>query len=673
MILNKIIIENFRSFLGVHEIVFHQNSLTVVQGSNLDTQGESASGKSSLLLAISYGLGICPFSAKDLQNWNTEEAMQITLFLEVNNEEIVLKRGKTNSVSTSEKIITGAKEIESYLQNLTHLSSDQLAFVIYKEQGGNDYFLEKTNSDKRDFLSNVLNLEEYELEIIKSNEECNTLNTKLIQQKSILDVYSKQKEDIYKEEDKLKLIQINEPLNVDYLKEAISAWTSDITKEQILLSSTQDSIALEQNRYKIKLNELEKELNKEDNECRKIKIKIYNTQEERLRLMAIKGTIVIRVKETQDKAKSLNKDFNTLEKVNDTIIQQEALKASLLKGECLTCNQSWVSVEKLNEIESLLEALRQNKKELDSRLLELPILENKTNELNAFHTKTDKEMTDQFNLENELNKELNALLKKKNTDYVEDCKAVTKEQAEIEIPLTAIRSKIDSLNYKIKNAQIQITEADKKNTEINNRIAQIETTQTLLDQRFDKLVDEINKAEYEISCIQFEIGYFKDRIDLIKGFLTFITVDILNEIAAEANEYLRSIPNVESISISFEPEKTTTKGTIKQEVTSIITVNGLPRSFKSGCSGGQQTALKLSVELALRNVIQRRSGRTWGLFILDEGMNGLDLSSKNACLSILSKFADNHLVLLVDHHSELNAGAVNTIMVTSKDGASSIA
>ena len=482
MIIKQIKIENFRSFLGTHEVVFQQNSLTVIQGQNLDTQGESASGKSSLLLAISYGLDICPFSGKDLQNWNTEDPMQITLTLSFNNEEIVVKRGKVNSITLLDRTITGSKDIEAYLQTMTGLTHEQLSFVIYKEQGGNDYFLEKTNSDKRDFLASVLNLEEYELEISKSNEKCNDLNTKLIQYKSALDVYHKQKQDIHKEEDKLKLIKINEPLNVDYLKEAISVWMVELAKEETLFTSIQSEMHKEQIKFKTLLSELEKTFNQEDTTCREIKININRSQEERLRLSAIKSTTSVNIKELESQVKNLDKTLSILEKTDHDLAQQKELRTALLKGECPTCEQSWISKDTLNKTKELIETLIKKREELNNKVLELPLLENKVNELNIFYTKTDAGIANQFDLEVKLNKELSILLKNKNDDYIEACKKISKEQAEIETPLTLMRSKIDALNYKIKKAQIQIAEIDKQNVDINNKIAQIETTQSLLDE-----------------------------------------------------------------------------------------------------------------------------------------------------------------------------------------------
>jgi len=153
--------------------------------------------------------------------------------------------------------------------------------------------------------------------------------------------------------------------------------------------------------------------------------------------------------------------------------------------------------------------------------------------------------------------------------------------------------------------------------------------------------------------------------------LTFIFADVLEEIANETNAYITTIPNVEGISIAFEQEKLTQKGITKNEVVTLIKVNGENRSLQSGCSGGQQAALRLATELATRNVLQRRVGKFWGFMMIDEQFTGLDLISKTACLNILRDFAENHLILAIDHHSEIAAAAVETIQISYSQGCSS--
>src|SRR6201996_9550926 len=199
MQLKSITIENFRSFLGKHTQLFPKNAVVFVQGQNTDTGIESATGKSSLLLAISYALGIAPFSQKDFQNWNTEESMQVSLVVDFNGEEHTIFRGKNAKIVTPTKTITGAKEIEAFLIQKTGLSAAQLSFVLYKNQGANSYFLDKTNTEKRDFLSTILGLEQFEEEITKDNITVSDFNNKAIQIKATRDVFVNQKLSLEKE------------------------------------------------------------------------------------------------------------------------------------------------------------------------------------------------------------------------------------------------------------------------------------------------------------------------------------------------------------------------------------------------------------------------------------------------------------------------------------------
>src|SRR5271165_701018 len=84
--LQKLVLKNFRSFLGEHEVEFPSSGLVLLDG-------ESGHGKSTLLLAIAYALGYCPYSAKDLQCWQTEEPMSVELYFQLGDQAGVLHRG----------------------------------------------------------------------------------------------------------------------------------------------------------------------------------------------------------------------------------------------------------------------------------------------------------------------------------------------------------------------------------------------------------------------------------------------------------------------------------------------------------------------------------------------------------------------------------------------------
>ncbi len=115
----------------------------------------------------------------------------------------------------------------------------------------------------------------------------------------------------------------------------------------------------------------------------------------------------------------------------------------------------------------------------------------------------------------------------------------------------------------------------------------------------------------------------------------------------------------------------TAKGKAKDEIGVSILINDKPRSFKSGLSGGMQTAVSLVVDTALRNVLGYRTGRTWPIYMLDEPFYGLDLVSKAACIQALQKLGEDTLVLLVDHHTEI-LESLQQIQITYENGVSRV-
>jgi ABC-type Mn2+/Zn2+ transport system ATPase subunit len=116
----------------------------------------------------------------------------------------------------------------------------------------------------------------------------------------------------------------------------------------------------------------------------------------------------------------------------------------------------------------------------------------------------------------------------------------------------------------------------------------------------------------------------------------------------------------------------TQKGTIRKEIKPIITIGGYEAPLESGLSGGMYSAVELAVDLAAGRVISQRSGVQPGWLVLDESFDGLDVVSKEACLEVLNRFAQDRLVLVADHMSETKGIFTQRITVTFSKGESTV-
>jgi DNA repair exonuclease SbcCD ATPase subunit len=164
--LKSLHLESFRSFVGA-DVSFPDNGLVMIRGINRDTGGSSGSGKSSINLAIAYALGYCPYPATELQSWVNDKPMSVGLGLDVpGDHSLVVKRGKGFKLELDGKPMPGgAKMLESELQRLLGIPVDIIEALTYRRQRRGGFFLSKSNADKQEFLTVVLDLKKLEAAI----------------------------------------------------------------------------------------------------------------------------------------------------------------------------------------------------------------------------------------------------------------------------------------------------------------------------------------------------------------------------------------------------------------------------------------------------------------------------------------------------------------------------
>jgi len=141
----------------------------------------------------------------------------------------------------------------------------------------------------------------------------------------------------------------------------------------------------------------------------------------------------------------------------------------------------------------------------------------------------------------------------------------------------------------------------------------------------------------------------------------------LDYIGEQASAIISKIPNMANASIYFEGCKETKSGTIKDEVTAILNMDGENEVNIKTLSGGEETALELAVDLAVIEMIEHKTGKGADFFILDEPFDGLDSISKEQCLTLLRELDTNKKIIMVDHSPELKA-MVNDVIMIERNG-----
>src|SRR5579859_554442 len=167
--LRKLILNNFRTFAGVHEVEFPETGLVLIKGLN-------GSGKSNLLLAISYLTGVCRLSAKALHRWDTE-VMYVEGHFDSPKGPVVIHRGtKSTWVSVNGVKTKGAvKAVEEEILKLFGCAPIVRNLLTFRDQLEPMSFLSMDDKELKDMLTRILDLESLESEISTRAENLKSL------------------------------------------------------------------------------------------------------------------------------------------------------------------------------------------------------------------------------------------------------------------------------------------------------------------------------------------------------------------------------------------------------------------------------------------------------------------------------------------------------------------
>lgn len=182
-----------------------------------------------------------------------------------------------------------------------------------------------------------------------------------------------------------------------------------------------------------------------------------------------------------------------------------------------------------------------------------------------------------------------------------------------------------------------------------------------------KLIGDSEQEELTLiektKLLESEKSLILDFIDCFgkSGFVNQYIFQILEEIETEANSIIEDIPNLAGISFSFIG-KTSDSG--KNTVIPTVTKNGIDRPYKSFLSKGMSRSLELAVDLAVANVIQRRSGAVFKTVFYDEPFDGLDFKSKESAMEFFAMLGEEKSIYLIDHTSEIKEKFSSVLTVT---------
>jgi len=172
--LDYVVMEGFRTFYDRTRIDFPGNGLVLIDGL-------SGSGKSNILLAISWVLDFAPtgYTNEAMESWGSK-VTQVDLGMHLDGAELLVSKGKSTFLEYKGKRTTGAKAVKEELQSLLGVSGDTLGALCYRPQRSPSKFLSMTDAQKKQWLSTLLGLNRFEESATVAAKAAKELNNKIV-------------------------------------------------------------------------------------------------------------------------------------------------------------------------------------------------------------------------------------------------------------------------------------------------------------------------------------------------------------------------------------------------------------------------------------------------------------------------------------------------------------
>lgn len=619
--LKSLRLQNFNSYLD-STVHFSESGMVLVKGTDVSTGESSGTGKSSLFLGVAYALDILPsdFSAKGFQNWETSSAMQVELVIEVNGVDISLKRGKVTSISGGGNNVTGANAYKNELSKILGVSKEILRALTYRHQGEGGFLVSLDPSESMSFFSEVLGLRAVEEEVEKAKGAVKYLSEKVRSDESSIvsleRVLSSYGTEALPEIDMEGISTAKDAvLELEQKLEARKKEASEKVKASTLKieSDLDRSVSFEK--------ELREAFNKKHSEWK----------------LSVSPAIA-------EKTIAKNKMVQTLNAQLSQIKQLEKLIAKPT-GVCAECNRPWEEAEKVRaqriaDKKYLEDSCRALAVDLDALLKEISNLESHGS------PELDPRIDQLAKLAESLRRKMTE------TRYVTS----THEGLRV----SEVLAELESAKRKLNGLQDQLREYEYRKREIASH-----------EEMKNNVGKEIADIKEKIKLNSTQLALEQDIVTVLgkEGFLGTIFDDILREIATEANRALSRVTNVKDVTVDFSTENEAGK----KKIELIVNVRGNRTSFRQGLSGGMGHAVAQVLDLALVKVLCARTGTQMpGWLLLDEVTDGLGNVSKEAAYEIFKEYANDRLILVIDHGTEVKESFSEVINVSFKNGVSSV-
>jgi DNA repair exonuclease SbcCD ATPase subunit len=580
-------------------------------------KGENGVGKSSILMAISHLLGFCPIPSTGLQSWFTEKKFQVVGRFESGGDSFTVSRGKETWVLHNGEQIKGPKAVDAKLLELFNgLEPDLRRLLTYRPQRKPGMFLSLPDAKKKEFLSAVIpELARYEKAIEASSVVLEKLEDEERSAGAALEYVTKVLDSLRAPVEPVEPDLSYQLSKIEALETEISGWQDTVKSLRDRAESAVDTLDLGQ---------LEKDLKQAYEDFAQTRDK---------------------TNDLNSRVFSLKSQYQKLDELKRALLKCVEHNKLLKNGKCPTCIRSWDSTD---------EALKRGELEQSRLIAEVKRLM----ALPETITQYEAEASDYFKQQNyysTLATQLSVKIQSAKDTALSDINVGIANALQRINTLQSECSQLKSSTYTIQSEykrarELYIKDCDLLAVSRNNVVASRDNYNVIL-----------GKLNVERDCLA-----------LAKGFFNSIFDDILVDISYRTNKILGKVDNVADVTIDFRSTYETAKKVIHRRITPYVTIRGREAELEYGPSGGMYSSVELAVDLAVAEVVAHRSGFKPGFLILDEPFTGVSIKSKEAALEVLQAWAQERLVIVVDHEGSFQGLFSNAIEVVSDNGTTTV-
>jgi len=613
-------LKNFLSFQDKVELKLNNKGIVLIEGINQDASGgtSNGSGKSALvtegLFYVLYGETLRGQKADEVVNETVGKNCSVSLTLEADKCVYTIKRYRKHSEhknslqlfiknfdGSKEEDITGAttSTTQEKIEELLGMSKSSFIHSTFSSPSLIQTFSTKTDREQKEVLENLLSVEEIQLYLERTKRKLNGLKNELSQLIRSQEQLETQKQTIEERVVSYKLKQKSEKVEQESL----------IKEKQGTVQEYKESLTIktkEKTEQTLRLNAIEELFDE-----------LPSITEDKIELLRSK------IKQKEKEISTLESEIKAHEREHLLLNNEITSTESIQEDTCPLCGNQ-VTEEKKDELNT-------NRKQRQEEL------KKQTQEIKEDQTGI-QSLID--NIQEEVHKEI-----QKNASITEEKDELQQKKTTLTVSIARITNDINFINQKKEDMIESIKEIKNKESaytalinEANKKVEELEIQNTEVKKQTDKCTDTIKYYEF------WERGFGNQGI---KSFIFDTVTPLLNKYTSE---YL-SVLSQGSVRVTFDTQTTLTSGEVREKF-SINLHNTFGSSTYKGCSKGQRRRVDIAITLAIHKIAQLRAKSKFGLLILDEIDDGLDVEGMERIIELITLLGKDIPSLFVVTHSD---------------------